>query len=149
MNKKSVREEVDRVKEEFELLRKKGELTPEVQSLINSLLLVVELIIFIFMEKKTRKTSKNSSLPSLQTAKDETATESRGKSGKGKKVAGAVNNSRTLETISVASVTTCEVCGAPLEDRPCQCHERRTRIDIVFENVVEPVDAEVKQCPRQ
>ncbi|PID64265.1 MAG: hypothetical protein CR963_01025 [Gammaproteobacteria bacterium] len=115
--------------------------------MLNSLLLVVELILSIFMEKKTRKTSKNSSLPSSQTAKDETATESSGKSGKGKKVTGAVNNSRTLETISVAAVTTCDVCGAPLEDTPCQCHERRTKIDIVFEKVVAHVDAEVKQCP--
>ena len=26
-------------------------------------------------------------------------------------------------------------------------HERRTKIDIVFEKVVEHVDAEIKQCP--
>ncbi len=39
------------------------------------------------------------------------------------------------------------MCGAPLEDTPCQCHERRTKIDIVFEKVVAHVDAEVKQCP--
>ena len=31
---------------------------------------------------------------------------------------------------------------------PNECfHERRTKIDIVFEKVVEHVDAEVKQCP--
>jgi len=30
---------------------------------------------------------------------------------------------------------------------PCHCHERRTRIDIVFEKTVEHVDAEVKECP--
>jgi len=32
-------------------------------------------------------------------------------------------------------------------DVPCTHHERRTKIDIVFEKVVEHVDAEVKQCP--
>ena len=30
---------------------------------------------------------------------------------------------------------------------PCTKHERRTKIDIVFEKVIEHVDAEVKQCP--
>ncbi len=99
------------------------------------------------MEKKTRKNSKNSSLPSSQTAKDETSTRNSRSNGKGKTVAGDVSNNRTKETISVAAVTTCDVCGAALDDTPCQCHERRTKIDIVFEKVVEHVDAEVKQCP--
>ncbi len=30
---------------------------------------------------------------------------------------------------------------------PCQGHERRTKVDIVFEKVVEHVDAEIKDCP--
>lgn len=41
----------------------------------------------------------------------------------------------------------CEVCGKDLTDIPCQHFERRTKIDIVFEKVVEHVDAQVKQCP--
>jgi len=35
----------------------------------------------------------------------------------------------------------------PLTDVPCTHHERRTKIDILFEKVIEHVDAEVKQCP--
>ena len=31
---------------------------------------------------------------------------------------------------------------------PAQGHERRTRIDIVFEKVLSHVDAEIKHCPR-
>ena len=31
---------------------------------------------------------------------------------------------------------------------PCDGHERRTKIDIIFEKVVSHVDAEIKQCPR-
>jgi hypothetical protein len=45
----------------------------------------------------------------------------------------------------VASVDYCEVCDANLEQVACT-HERRTKIDIVFEKVVEHVDAEIKQC---
>jgi transposase len=38
------------------------------------------------------------------------------------------------------------VCGTNLEQVACT-HERRTKIDIVFEKVVEHIDAEIKQCP--
>ncbi len=56
-------------------------------------------------------------------------------------------NTRTLEQVTVVTVPACEVCGQDLRQIACRHHERRTRIDIVFEKVVEHVDAEVKQCP--
>ena len=46
-----------------------------------------------------------------------------------------------------AKVNVCDICGEVLTDQPCAGHERRTKIDIVFEKVVEHVDAEIKQCP--
>jgi hypothetical protein len=39
------------------------------------------------------------------------------------------------------------VCAQDLGDVPCIDHERRTKIDIVFEKVVDHIDAEVKRCP--
>ena len=41
----------------------------------------------------------------------------------------------------------CDVCGEDLRDVPSHECERRTKIDIVFEKVVEHVDAEIKRCP--
>lgn len=147
MDKTSIRDEVKRLKEEFDQLCLKGSVTPEVQVVMNSLLVVVELILSIFLEKKTRKNNKNSSIPSSQTSKDETfALDSKSK-GKGKNVSGNVNNNRTKETVSVAKVSTCDKCGNMLDNIPCTRHERRTKIDIVFEKVVEHVDAEIKECP--
>ncbi len=58
-----------------------------------------------------------------------------------------VGNSRTKETIVISKVTTCDNCGIALDYTPCQGYERRTKIDIVFEKVVEYINAEVKQCP--
>jgi transposase len=147
VNKTSVREEVDRVKQEFEQLCSAGKVTPEVKVVMNSLLLVVELILSIFLEKKTRKNSKNSSLPPSQTEPDETATGDSGGKGKGKNVSGEISNTRVIETVTTAEATTCDVCGNALDDVPCHEHERRTKIDIVFEKVVEHIDAEIKQCP--
>lgn len=48
----------------------------------------------------------------------------------------------------VSEVTDCQFCGEPLDDIPACEHERRTKIDIVFEKVVSHVDAEIKVCPR-
>jgi len=147
MNKTSVRDEVDRLKQDFEQLCLDGKVSSEIRVVMNSLLVVVELILSIFLEKTTRKNSKNSSLPPSQTEKDETATSNSSSKGKGKKVYGEVGNTRTNETNTIAKITTCDSCGVALDNTPCKDHERRTKIDIVFEKVVEHIDAEIKQCP--
>ena len=56
MDKTSVREEIERLKHQFEDLTSAGKVSPEVQVVMNSLLVVVELILSIFLEKKTQKT---------------------------------------------------------------------------------------------
>lgn len=58
-----------------------------------------------------------------------------------------MNNTRVKERVTLSKVAFCDVCGESLATVPCQHLERRTKIDIVFEKVVEHVDAEVKQCP--
>ncbi|MBF0370044.1 MAG: hypothetical protein HQL52_11370 [Magnetococcales bacterium] len=72
MDKTSVRAEIDRLKAEFDALRSSGKVSDEIQALMASLLLIVDLILSIFLEKQTRKTSKNSSIPPSQTDKDDT-----------------------------------------------------------------------------
>jgi len=56
-------------------------------------------------------------------------------------------NTRINEKVTLSKVSLCDVCAEDLSDVPCTHHERRTKIDIIFEKVVEHVDAEVKQCP--
>lgn len=147
VDKISIRAEIDRIKREFEQLCLAGNVSTEIRVVMNSLLVVVELILSVFLEKKTRKNSKNSSIPSSQTEKDETAKMPSGGNGRGKNVRGEVNNTRVKESVTVARVLTCDLCGAALDETPCCRHERRTKIDIVFEKVIEHIDAEVKQCP--
>jgi hypothetical protein len=50
-----VREEVDRLKREFEQLCAAGKVVPDTRVVMNSLLVVVELILSIFLERKTHK----------------------------------------------------------------------------------------------
>ena len=147
INKKSLREEFDQLKAKFDDLANDGKCTPEVSALFQSMILLFELLIAVFMEKKTRKNNRNSSIPSSQTGKDGTST-STSTQGKGKKQNGALSaNTRTVEMSQVAEVKNCEHCGEDLADTPATSHERRTRIDIIFEKVVTHVDAEIKTCP--
>jgi hypothetical protein len=113
-------------------------------------MMVIKLLVAIFLEKQTKKHNKNSSKPSSQTEKDESyATTKQESNNKGKPESLAVtSNTRTIETASVAKVEECPVCGEDLRKVSCVHTERRTKIDIIFEKVIEHVDAEVKICSR-
>lgn len=148
VNKQSLRQEFDQLKGNYQHLLNEGKITPEVATLVQAMFMLFELLIAIFMEKKTKKNSRNSSIPSSQTGKDKTSTQS-GTNGKGQKQNDALSqNTRTVETTQVAKVTDCQFCGEDLGDIPVTEHERRTKIDIIFEKVVSHVDAEIKVCPR-
>ena len=148
LDKSTVRNEVSRLKDDFEQLCADGKITSESKVLMNSMFMIIELILSIFLERSTKKDNKNSSKPSSQTEKDESALGHQGSKGKGKhENSGTTKNTRTRETVTLSSVNSCDVCGESLIDSPCTHIERRTKIDIVFEKVVEHVDAEIKQCP--
>ncbi len=147
IHKKSVQQELDRLKSDFSRLSNDKELSPEITVLINSMFMLMELICAIFLEKKTKKTKDNSSIPPSQSEKDETSLSDKGSKSKGKKENDKLaDNCRTTETVTISSVDTCSVCGEDMTDVPCCEFERRTKIDIVFEKVIEHVDAEVKVC---
>ena len=86
-------------------------------------------------------------MPPSQTGKDESATrpgtQARGSAGQAQRA----GNTRTVETSQTLEVRTCACCGEDLSDVAAAGHERRTRIDIVFEKTVEHVDAQIKTCP--
>ena len=146
VNKQSLRQEFEQLKVNFDGLSNDGKISPEARALFQAMIMLFELLIAVFMERITRKNNRNSSIPSSQTGKDTTST---GTTGKGKKQNDALSgNTRTIETVQVAKVKDCEVCGEDLNDTPAIGHERRTKIDIIFEKVVNHVDAELKICPR-
>jgi len=149
INKKTVREEVDKLKSEFVNLCEAGKVTDEVIVLVNSILMIMELIFSIFLERTTKKSNKNSSIPSSQTGKDDSMLGSQGSKGKGKSENKSVApNMRTVETFTYSEVDTCTACGEDLREVAPDKYERRTKIDIVFEKVVDHIDAEIKECPR-
>jgi len=148
VNKQSLREEFDTMKAQFEQLCAEGKMGSDSRALFQTMLMLFELLMAVFMERRTTKDSRNSSKPSSQTSKDETAAVQLGSKGKGKgQKNGRSGNSRTVETVQVSEVRACGTCGEDLSKTRCVGRERRTKIDIIFEKVVSHVDAEIKQCP--
>jgi hypothetical protein len=72
VNRQSVREEFEQIKVRFRNLSNEGKISPEITALFQSMVMMFELLIAVFMEKKTRKDNRNSSIPSSQTEKDRT-----------------------------------------------------------------------------
>jgi len=149
LNQTSLREELDTLKGQFERLCADGKMGQESRALFQALLMLLELLMAVFMEKRTPKNSRNSGLPSSQTDKDDdTAPQSKTRSKGEAQDHTRSSHTRTVETVEIIPVDACETCGEDLTDLPSEGHERRTRIDIVFEKVVSHVDAEIKRCPR-
>lgn len=148
VHKESLREEFTALKERFTQLGAEGKITMESRALIEALLMLLQLLMAVFLEKTTSKTHANSSKPSSQDTKDETALPHAGTHTKGRAYdPSRSGNTRTVETVTVSKVCFCETCGEDLRAVHPHSHERRTQIDIVFEKVMTHVDAEIKSCP--
>ena len=155
VNRQSLREEFEALKGRFGQLSADGKITMESRALIEALLMLLQLLMAalpaawpVFLEKTTLKTHANSSKPSSQTPKDESALRHTGTHTKGRATdPSRSGNTRTVETVTVSKVCFCETCGEDLRAVRPHGHERRTQIDIVFERVLTHVDAEIKSCP--
>jgi transposase len=147
LDKASLREELDTLKGQFEQLCAEGKMGADSRALFQALLMLFELLLAVFMEKRTAKNSRNCGLPPSQTDKDDSAPQAGAKAKGREQQHTRCENTRTVETLEILPVTACEACGEDLSRLPTDRYERRTRIDLVFEKVVSHVDAEIKHCP--
>ncbi len=151
IDKQSIRAEFDKIKANFDEQVKSGKVSSEVATLFNTLMMLFNIILSVFMEKNTKKTSRNSSIPPSQTTSDESSTMKKNnrkpddKANTEKEIT-VSGNTRTIESVTLLPVTTCNICGEDLTNTPCTHIERRTKIDIIFEKTEEHVDVEIKQC---
>src|SRR5258708_32197921 len=111
----SVREEAERIKAEFDRLAASKKIDTDSKILIQSMFMLINLLIAIFLEKTTKKNNKNSSKPSSQTEKDESSLTNHGTNSKGKPESNATaDNTRTVERVTIAEVVQCNVSGQDL-----------------------------------
>lgn len=147
VDKSSLREEFSILKTQFEELKSRNKISSDVEVLFKSMIVLFEVLISIFLEKTTKKTSKNSSLPPSQTGKDNTSKQ-KGSHSKGPDSSDEMfPDVRTVTEYETAEVNFCTHCGEDLKNEPLLGQERRTQIDILFEKRVHHVDAEIKDCP--
>ena len=148
VNKVSLRAEFDAFEERFGQLVADGKMSVESRALFEGLLTLFRVLMAVFMEKNTTRTRANSALPPSRSPEDDTAVTRPGAHGKGKSIVHVDSaNTRTVESVAVSQVDSCDHCGENLRKVRSHRHERRTRIDVMFEKVVEHIDAEVKRCP--
>ena len=148
VNRVALREEFDAHRESFRRLCREGKVGGETEVLFNALLMLMELMMAVFMEKTTRKTAVNASLPPSREGKDGTATRP-GSRGRGPEQGHwETGHTRRVSETEVSPVTECGACGRNLVRVRREGHERRTLVDIVFETREYHVDAEIKTCPR-
>ena len=151
IDKASVRQQFDELKQNFKDLSDAGKVSSESAILIKSLFTLFEIILAIFMEKKTKKTPNNSGIPSSQTEPDETSadpTQNGTSSKKRKTTKGSFSNQKERVNHRKITVDFCSHCSEDLSDQPAEAQERRTQIDIIFEKVTTHTDAEIKTCQR-
>ena len=123
--------------------------TREADKIIDESCRLLEVLIAIFLEKTTKKTSKNSSIPPSQTGKDETK-----KSPRKNRDTSEAENSMTgenFETTTVEEISTvevCDSCGTDLSDIEPSAREQRVLLDIKYTVIKLKVDAEIKDCPK-
>ena len=139
VNKASLRTEFDALKARFESLCAEGKMSPESRALVDALLMLFELLMAVFMEKHTPKSSANSGLPPSQSPNDATARTRPGAKGKGPSYNEArCANTRTREHVRVLGVDCCARCGEDLTDTACTGQPGR------------PVpDTDVRSCPKR
>lgn len=97
LDKQSVREEFDKIKASFDEQVKAGKVNADIAALFNTLIMLFSIVLSIFLEKKTKKTSANSGIPPSQTDKDETTPGKNKTNGKGhQETTTMAENTRTL-----------------------------------------------------
>ena len=150
VNKASLRTEFDALKARFESLCAAGKMSAESRALVDALLMLFELLMAVFMEKHTPKSSANSRPSRLAEPQRRHRPLAPRRQGQG----ALVQRCALRQHPAPASTSGCSPsilgarCGEDLTDTACTGHQRRTLVDIVFEKVVRHADAEIKHCTR-
>lgn len=150
IDKTSVREQFDSIKDDFNKLSASGKVTAEVTVLMKGLIMLFEVVLAVFMEKKTKKNKDNSGIPPSQSDPDETSNDSAENSKKKKRNPKNNDFGNRTETITVEMIEpkNCKNCNTDLTDTPLASSERRTLVDIIFEKTTSHVDVIEKVCSK-
>lgn len=146
MSKSSIRKKIEEAKEKSRIVLASGQASPEMVATINSLLIIIDIFVAVFLEKKTRKNSSNSGVPP---SKNMGSNGNRNK-GQGKRntLGSAGVNTRKVETSETTSPESCSNCGKNLKNVEVKSTDERQQLDLIYEITCHTVTSETKECPK-
>lgn len=145
MTKASIRKQIDQAKEKLDKAFAEEDVPPGVKAAVESLLIVMNIIVTVLLEKNVRKNSSNSGLPP---SRNNGSNGNRNKPDHGRRKNGdQLENTRKVTTSSVVSASKCSKCGSSLAKAKVVSVQERTKIDIVYEITEHTVQSEAKECP--
>lgn len=145
MKKESIRKQIDAAKLQINNALKADEVSSETLSAIKSLILVLDILITLFLEKQTRKNSSNSG---LAPSRNNGINGNRNKDQEhGNKKGRQLENVREVEGQESITPKKCD-CGYNLKNVKVKDSEERKKIDIIYEVQTHTVISEIKKCPQ-
>jgi len=145
MSKESLRKKIEEAKEKTKKAMTAKGVSAEMVIAVESLLLIIDIIVALFLEKKTRKNSSNSGLPP---SRNEGPNGNRNKNiVRGDKLGAQIGHTRNISTQEVLTPQSCSNCQKDLGAVKATAQEDRRLIDIVYEVVTHTVTVETKECP--
>ena len=146
MSKISIRKQIEDAKKDVSDLLSSGELSKEATLTIRSLLMILDIVVAVFLEKKIRKNSSNSGLPPSQ-GFGSNGTRNKSNNGDEEKKGSRLSNSRTRKKKVNLSPSECSNCNADLTDAEVDKSEERKKIDIIYEVQETTFTSDTKKCP--
>ena len=146
--KQSIRKQIDKAKKEIADHLAKEKISPAFIATINSLLLILDVVVTVLLEKKTRKNSSNSGTsPSHDIGSTKNNRNKKKKRKKTKKKGQELDNSHHEKEEKISSPDKCHNCHADLQDEEIIKKEERKMIDIEYIIKETVVVAQTKECP--
>lgn len=145
VNKESIQKKIEDAKKRTRDALSLKSVTPEIKAAVESLLLVIEILAMVFLEKKVRKTSSNSGVPPSQNFGSNGNRNKPGNSETDKKGIQLPNTRNVTEKILIP-VDECKKCGEDLSSKKPDDKETRVEIDIIYEITKKEITAEIKEC---
>lgn len=149
--KESIRKKIKDAKAKIEKAKSSGKISSEASDLIDTLLLIIEIMVEVFLEKKVRKNSSNSGIPPSQDIgvhNDRNKDNKDNEDKKKKKLGAQLDNSRVEEKEHVLTPSKCNGCGENIADAPVKETEKRKLIDIEYVIKEETYTSQTKECPK-
>ncbi|MBF0312688.1 MAG: hypothetical protein HQK52_04690 [Oligoflexia bacterium] len=146
MSKDSIRDKITKLQQESEAILKTKNLNADVRFFIQSMMSILEIVVAVLLEKKTRKNSSNSGLPP---SKNNGSNGNRNKnSGQRANLGDQIQNTRNITNEEVTTPAECSNCGIDLSQEKSLKSETRKKIDILYEIITTVVTAKIVECPK-